>query len=310
MTLKRVRRLVPTPIRAAGLRLLGRAPPNPEREIELTLTLPSSGTPRVLRVRSDGRTYVARLLADTGLAGYEPDTTACFLASAEAAGSRPVYDIGANIGVFAWLAAGLTRAEVVAFEPTPNLAAQMRTVAESNALAIAVEEIALGATAGTAQLHLSDQTDSSNSLRAGFRPSRRSITVTVDTLDAYASRTGRPPAHLKLDTESTEPDVLRGASGLLAAERPWIICEVLAGRTEVDLMAILRPLGYTWYWINGTGPLHPRETIVGDPTYAHMNWLFTPEEPTATYWAAAARWRSALAALPAPTVREGADLDG
>ncbi len=246
------------------------------------------------------RSYVARLLVANGLAGYEPDTLACFLAAVDMAGSRPVYDVGANIGVFAWLAAALTRAEVVAFEPTPDLAAEMRTIARRNALAIAVEQLALGAAAGTAELHLSDQTDSSNSLRAGFRRSHRSVTVRVETVDGFIATSGRSPAVLKVDTESTEPDVLRGAAGLLERERPWIVCEVLAGRTEADLMAILRPLDYQWYPIDGPGPLERRDVIEGDPTYAHMNWLFAPDEPSAAFWSSMARWSEAVTAVPPP----------
>jgi FkbM family methyltransferase len=209
-----------------------------------------------------------------------------------------VYDVGANIGVYAWLASALTDAEVVAFEPTPDLAAHLRAVCVENALATTVEELALGARAETATLYLSARGDSSNSLRAGFRPATGAIEVEVVQIDGYVDRTGRPPAVLKVDTESTEPDVLRGASRLLADHRPWIVCEVLAGRTESDLMAILGPLGYRYHLIDGSTPLRRRDMIVGDPVA--LNWLFTPVDPPPTFWDSVAVWRSALAALPPP----------
>jgi len=155
----------------------------------------------------------------------------------------------------------------------------------------------LGAAPGTALLHLSDQTDSSNSLRAGFRPSRRSVSVRVETIDRYVASTGTTPHVIKVDTESTEPDVLRGAAGLLATSRPWIICEVLAGRTEADLTAILAPLGYCWFRIDGAEPLEARSLIEGDPSYAHMNWLFAPEEPGPAFWQAFAGWRTSIAEI-------------
>lgn len=292
-----VRRRVPKRLRTGALRLLGRRPAERVRVVELAMPQRAGGQPRTLTIRTPERTYVSRLLAESALAGYEPDTLACFLAAIDERGSAPVFDVGANIGVFSWLAAAVTTATVVAFEPTPDLAAQMRAICAENGLAVKVEELALGAAPGRAELHLSDKTDSSNSLRAGFRPSHRSVSVPVETIDGYAARTGTAPAVLKVDTESTEPDVLRGAAGLLAAGRPWIICEVLAGRTEADLTTILGPLGYSWYRIDGAGPLEPRAVIEGDPTYLHMNWLFAPEPPSASFWSSMATWRRSIGAI-------------
>lgn len=252
---------------------------------------------RTLTIRTPEGTYVSRLLEASGLNGYEPDTLSCFLAAIEECGSEPVFDVGANIGVFSWLAAALTRATIVAFEPTPNLVLQMRAICAENELAVTVEEMALGAASGRAKLHLSDKTDSSNSLRQGFRLSHQSVPVTVETIDGYVARTGTSPAVVKVDTESTEPDVLRGAAGLLATGRPWIICEVLAGRTEADLTKILEPFGYTWYRIDGPGPLEPRRAIEGDRSYTHLNWLFAPVVPSTTFWQRVAAWRAAIAAI-------------
>jgi FkbM family methyltransferase len=289
-----VRRRMPKRLRAGALRLLGRRPI--ERELVVQLAMPRGARPETLTIRTPERTYITRLLAGSGLAGYEPDTLASFLAAIEERGSAPAFDVGANIGVFSWLAAALTTADVVAFEPTPDLAAQMRAICFANDLAVTVEEVALGAAAGTAELHLSDKTDSSNSLRQGFRPSHRSVSVPVETIDGYVARTGTKPAVLKVDTESTEPDVLRGAAGILAENRPWIICEVLAGRTEADLAGILAPLRYAWYRIDGPGRLERRATIEGDPSYAHMNWLFAPEEPSDSFWERSASWSQSIAA--------------
>lgn len=291
-----VRRRLPKRLRTGGLRLLGRAPAvEPERIREFKLALPVT-PPRTLSIRTPAWSSVGRRLEETGLAGYEPDTLACFLAAIQESGSRPVFDVGANIGVFSWLASALTPATVVAFEPTPDLTVQMRSICAANALGVVVEESALGAAPGTAELHLSDSTDSSNSLRAGFRASHGSVSVPVETVDGYVGRTGIRPAVLKIDTESTEPDVLRGAAELLAHQRPWIVCEVLAGRTESELTATLGPLGYVWYRIDGSDPLERRSIIEGDPTYEHMNWLFAPRSPGDSFWQSLREWRRSIAA--------------
>ena len=300
--IKSIRRRLPWRVRTVALRLLGR-----ERVVELELPRPPRigqsdsrailPRARILTIRTPNRTYVNQLLAESGLAGYDADTLACFLAAIDGTGSTPVFDVGANIGIFSWLAAALTPATVVAFEPTPDLSAQMRAICRANGLNVTVEQLALGAAPGTARLCLSEKTDSSNSLRAGFRPSRRSVSVTVETIDRYVASTGTTPRVIKVDTESTEPDVLHGAAGLLATSRPWIICEVLAGRTEADLTAILAPLGYCWFRIDAAEPLEPRTVIEGDPSYAHMNWLFAPEEPGPAFWQAFAGWRMSIAEI-------------
>jgi FkbM family methyltransferase len=303
--LVRLRRRLPRSIRVRVLAAAGRTPNEPMLEVELPLPVrsPSASDPdRRLRLRLPKRVNVAVHIAARGFGGYEPDALACFLAAIERQGHRPVYDVGANIGVYAWLASALTDAEVVAFEPTPDLATHLRAICVENALAMTVEELALGARAETATLYLSAKGDSSNSLRAGFRRATGAIEVQVVPIDGYVERTGRPPAVLKVDTESTEPDVLRGASRLLADHRPWIVCEVLAGRTESELMAILGPLGYRYHLIDGSQPLVRREAIVGDPIA--LNWLFTPVDPPPAFWDGVAAWRSALAALP-PPVRRG-----
>ena len=241
-------------------------------------------------IEAPRRCYVPRVLEQNGLAGYEPDALACFLAAATVAQHGAIWDIGANIGIYGLLARALGDRPVRAFEPTPELALLAEGIAEDNALPYPVERIALGAVAGEAAFYLSDVTDSSNSLAAGFRPSSRTLTVTVDTIDAVVDRTDEVPAVLKIDTESTEPDVLLGADRLVREHRPWILCEVLAGRSEAALMDVLAPWNYHWFHITGTSPLTETTRIEGDPTYMYMMWLFAPEPPMAEFWSLQRAW--------------------
>lgn len=274
------------------------AAPNEEPMSHFTLVVPAHNgiAPTSLSITAPKRQYVVKKLAEVGLADYEVETVATFLALAEATERGPIYDVGANIGVFA-LAAGLWfgARQIVAFEPTPDLANTCRQLAQSNELNIVVEQLALGAAVGHATLHLSASSDSSNSLREGFRKSTGTITVLVETLDEYVKRTGAVPSVLKVDTESTEPDVFRGGAATLREYRPWIICEVLAGRTEGDLESILvQEHGYTPYQLVGPDPQEPADRIEGDRTYTHLNWLFAPEPPTDAFWERRREWHTAL----------------
>jgi methyltransferase FkbM-like protein len=94
-------------------------------------------------------------------------------------------------------------------------------------------------------------------------------------LDTYCSERELSDVDLiKLDTESTEPRVLRGAIRVLEESRPDIICEVLHGRTEHELEQVLRPLAYSFYQLTPSGPQR-RSEIRGDAEYRHLNYLFS-----------------------------------
>jgi FkbM family methyltransferase len=257
-----------------------------------------------LRVSAPWGLYLPRLLEQHGVAGYEPETVAAFLAAITHHGESPeVFDVGANVGIFSLLAAALTSARVTGFEPTPELAATFGSIASANRLRCRVEAMALGDSNGTARLYLSARTETSNSLAAGFREAVGTVLVPVERLDDYVARTGRVPAVLKIDTETTEPDVLRGGLRTLSAHRPWLICEVLYQKTEAALSEILGSLGYRFHHLgSGPGP-EARGEISADPTYRYRDWLFTPEPLEASFLTAYRAWLDAIRAAPAVAPR-------
>jgi hypothetical protein len=104
------------------------------------------------------------------------------------------------------------------------------------------------------------------------------------------------PAVVKVDTETTEPDVLAGATRTLAEHRPWILCEVLRGKTEPRLMEITRPLGYAWYQITDAVPYARTNEIVGDRTFEHPMWLFAPGPVPQRMWERVTAWQGAIQA--------------
>lgn len=250
--------------------------------------------PTGVTIPFSSRQYVSRTLQRGGLAGYEPESLACVLAATDVAGPGAFWDVGANIGVYSWCVAALTARPTVAFEPTPDLAATARGIAAANALPYRVEECALGAAPGSATLYLSDRSDASNSLARGFRPSSRALEVPVDTMDAYAARTASVPAVVKVDTETTEPDVLRGGLGTLTRAAPWLLVEVLAGRRDGELAELLLPLGYCAHAVTDSPPWPARSDVAGDPSGAYRNWLFAPRPLETAFWARFRHWRRRL----------------
>lgn len=259
--------------------------------------------PTSLSLSTQSGLWVPQKLEQDGLAGFEPETLACFLATLDHARPGAVLDVGANVGVYALLAAARCRRPVRAFEPTPHIARTARALAAVNRLPIEVLEVAMGDRAGNAVLTLSSTSDASNSLAAGFRPEAGRIEVRVDTLSGWCERTGTAPAVVKIDTETTEPDVITGGLDVLREFRPWVFCEVLPGHgVEERLMDLLHPLDYTWHQLGDELPSPSRTVIDGRISGPEQRmWLFAPEEPPDTLWEHTRAWRHALnACVPDP----------
>jgi len=219
-----------------------------------------------------------------GLSGYETESLACCLAALDVLGSTVVLDIGANVGLFGLLMASVGGADVHMFEPVPWLAQTARVLGFVNEIPLSMSRSALSKEPGRASFYVSAKSDCSSSLRKGFRKAKAEIDVQVSTVDAYCEARGIVPGFLKIDTESTEPDVLAGAAETLKRSRPWILCEVLANRTEKALAEVMRPHGYTWFHVTDAAHFESRETIVGDQTHEYVNWLFVPGEPPSIFW--------------------------
>jgi FkbM family methyltransferase len=236
-----------------------------------------------MRLRSAGDDWIPNQIFWRGLKGYEPEAVPLFLRLARDA--RVIVDVGAYIGLYA-LAAALTNpvGRVVAFEPLPPVYERLlANVAENGAARVECVPAAVGAQPGTAELFrvAAPGLPSSSSLSFEFMQGYDALVpspVPVVTLDAFCHERGIDRVDLiKIDTESTEPAVLRGMPNILARDRPAILCEVLPGHgVELELEAILRPLGYSFHLLQEQGPTR-MQSIVADPVW--HNYLFTVGEP-------------------------------
>jgi FkbM family methyltransferase len=208
------------------------------------------------------------------------------------------FDVGANVGLYAASCAALFEpAAVVAFEPTPSTAEVARRIMIANGLGVTVEELALGAEPGLGSLYLSAKSDSSNSLVAGFKESSGSMTVAVDTLDGYVSRSGLMPTIVKIDVETYEPEVLAGARRTIEGHRPHLIVEVLNRNGHdhgVEISAAMKDLGYCYYRLGPHVPLEPSDRIIGQRRTKHQDWLLAPAPLRDGFEARMERWASAI----------------
>jgi FkbM family methyltransferase len=281
------------PVRSGG-RTTGSQP----RRLVVNLPAPPAPTtataPGPLRIECPPYMFIPRKLDDAGLGTYEPYALDCFLTLVERAQPGAVYDVGANVGLYGLLAGAYSDRTVHCFEPAPDTAQAARDIAAASGLELTVAEVALGDDTGTATLYLSDSTDSSNSLNPDFRKHSKEIVVPLETLDDYVARTGDVPAIIKIDTETTEPEVLAGAQKVIAEHRPWLMVEVLWSLVEERLHAVMDQFGYTYYHLNGPGPRPSTEKIVGDSTWTYYMFLLTPEPVDDSFWDRMNAWRETL----------------
>lgn len=235
-----------------------------------------------LRLHSQGDDWVTNQIFWKGWQAYEPGTIDVFYRLAER--SEVVLDVGAYVGFFGLVAAHANpNARVFAFEPMKPIWERLVENVRANGLSnMECVNAAVGETDGSARFFFSgsalrDALPTSSSLSEQFMknaPGLSGVDVRVWTLDAFSE--ARSLAHvdlIKIDTETTEPSVLRGARAVLARDRPVLICEVLKDRVDVAaLEEELRPLGYKYFLLTPDGPL-PRTAIEGHPEF--LNYMFT-----------------------------------
>lgn len=234
----------------------------------------------VLRLWSRGDDWISNQVFWRGWHGYESETTSLFYQCA--AQAAVTFDVGAHVGFFSLLAAHANpRGKVYAFEPLPTVYQRLIENVARNGLAnVECHSSAVGESDGTADFfHVDTPIPSSSSLSFDFMKAGREVnelrrlTVPVITLDRFVRDRGIGRVDLvKIDTESTEPQVLRGMTEILRRDHPTLFCEVLQGRgSERALEELLAPLGYRYYLLTPKGPV-PGERVEGHPSW--LNYLF------------------------------------
>jgi FkbM family methyltransferase len=159
-----------------------------------------------------------------------------------------VYDVGANVGFTAMLAAKQVSAggRVICFEPLPQNAEQIHHNSRLNGFSgIDVRVEALGRRDGEADFTLSHSPTWGRLADVGATPQASGTTrVSVRSLDSIRAREGIAlPDLIKMDVEGAEADVLAGAARLLAEARPVLVIEL--HHTARAVAAALAELPYT-----------------------------------------------------------------
>lgn len=238
---------------------------------------------RTLRLWSRADDWVSNQVYWRGWQGYEPETAPLFFRVASRA--RRTLDVGAYVGFFTLLAGHANpNGRVFAFEPLPDAYKRLQNNVELNSLSnVVAVASAVGEVDGRADFFCADtHMPCSSSLSYEFMQSAdslRSIQVPVAKLDTFVRENGVQGVDLmKIDTESTEPQVLNGMIETIRRDQPVIFCEVLKERGSEELLQeIIRSINYRAYLLTPDGP-DLRDRIEGHPEW--LNYLFTALSPS------------------------------
>lgn len=177
-----------------------------------------------------------------------------------------VVDVGAFIGYFSTIFAGLAR-KVYAFEPDPdNVKLIVANVLENGRTNVFIEQRAIGDQVGVMPLYVVDGGNTGDQ-RIIATPGRHSVEVPITTLDAFFSN--ESVDFIKFDMQGYEYKALLGAKGVIA-HNPQIELfvkltpELLAeqGLKPSDQFNLIKDYGFRIMNIDEGGQeLVPMETI-------------------------------------------------
>ena len=139
-----------------------------------------------------------------------------------------VWDVGANIGIYAVLLADAApNGHVNAFEPVPETHARLVGNIERNGLTtVTVHRVALSDQPGTARMAVHPEAHGCDQIG---EVEEGAVAIEVGTLTGDDFLAGSPhgdPDVVKVDIEGHEPEFLQGAWGMFERRRPLLIMEV------------------------------------------------------------------------------------
>ena len=206
----------------------------------VTSSIGSDSGRRRIRMYSDGGLdHVVRFVWNQGIEQYETPLPAFVARLGSSSGT--MLDVGANSGLFSFIAAACGFRSVHAFEPYPPALEMLRRNRHLNDVeeTVTVVPLAVGDASGTTTLYVpakrfGDVLETSSSLNPEFRPEHsEKVEVAVTTIDDYVEQEGLKHVDLiHLDVESYEPQVLEGAMKTINGQHPIVVFEV---NRDVDL---------------------------------------------------------------------------
>jgi FkbM family methyltransferase len=229
--------------------------------------------------RCGGRDQVARQ-AEAGWMAFEAPMPRYFAEAVRSAKDGLILDVGANTGFYSLLALSVSReARIVAYEPLESVRLLLHRNLRLNKVQRKVTVLPYAASNANGQFTLFVPQDryglveTSASLSSAFKNEAGSEqSVTTKTLDSM-HLDGRSVGLIKIDAESHDLEVLRGATQLMIRDRPTVFVEVLAGADEQGLTEILQRCGYRDFVLFAEGASAPNDVVVHETLAWNHMWM-------------------------------------
>ena len=243
----------------------------------MKVKLPAKG--KTINILDANATSGQRVLRRQGFL-YEKEVASTILAlCAQQDDDFVFYDIGANVGHFSFLVKSMfPSANIFAWEPTKEVHEWMVKIAKANKIGGTWINSAVSDKPGTVALYKSNISDSSNSINPSFRPKNKgSVTVQTISIDAFVGAGRKPFPHIiKIDAETAEYIILKGASGVIKKYQPYIIMEVLHKNPLLkEINSLLSSWGYLPYNIRKHMDEDPDKRITAQ---VDEEWLLSPHK--------------------------------
>jgi FkbM family methyltransferase len=151
-------------------------------------------------------------------------------------------DVGANIGSYTVLASSVVGTRVLAIEPDPNTMSHLKRNLTANQVnhLVQTEEVAIGASLGTVQFTIGQDTTN----QVSRDPSVASRSVKLTTLDLLLAQ--EEPVFIKLDVEGYEPEALAGARKTLEMANLAALATECDDHSIIDLL-VAHGFQRVWY---------------------------------------------------------------
>ena len=218
------------------------------RNVSFRRRLPASvGGARLYTSGSAGLKYIFRSMDSI-------DPVLCGFAAEFVRPGQVVWDVGANVGLFAFASAHIagSKGQVYAFEADAWLVQLLRRSAAIQPPGSAPVRVVPGAVANSCDVrtfNIARRSRASNALAEFGHGQTGGIeeqhTVIAVSLDWLSDRLPGPDV-LKIDVEGAELEVLTGAKRILQTKRPIILCEVCE-KASAQVSELLKSCGYTLY---------------------------------------------------------------
>lgn len=189
-----------------------------------------------------------------------------------------VLDIGANIGVMTYhLAKKAVPGHVFAIEPVPSNIRVIRQIMTKYQLTnVSVYPCAVGEENGYAKMILPQIGGVLYHGLAHIKGKQqteqgREVEVPIKRIDDIPELKAHKIAAIKLDVEESEYSVLKGAKGIIAANKPVIYCELWNTKNRFQTFDLMLSMGYK-AWIYNHGKLVPADVVA-----TKQNFFFLPD---------------------------------